>query len=442
MGKLNLTNGVQGEPLDRGDMFTKGSRLFRWPPVTEGMRKAVLDVLEDYSMSGNSLTREFEQAFADWHGVRYGLGCSSGTAALHCAMYGIGLGEGDELICPSITYWASCVQAMNLRASVVFADIEPDTLCLDPDDFERKITPRTKAVVVVHQLGHPADMDRILPIARSRGIRVIEDVSHAHGALYKGRLCGTFGDVAGYSCMSTKSFAVGEAGILLTNDREIYERAILFAHHDRHSDLTDPERKAFSGIPAGGFKYRMHQMSSAIGIEMVRIYPDRIREVDAAMNYFWDQLEGVPGLRPHRPSRWRDSTMGGWYCPHAHYLPEELHGLSVGTFCDALRAEGVSISWPGCNWPLSTHPLFSQADIYREGRPTNRTPPDGPLPVAESVNARCFFIPWLKQCDVKEIDRYVEIYKKVVEFHEELLARDKDRKPDAARWMLSPHLFR
>ncbi len=441
MGKLNLTNGTRAVPLDTGDMFTKGSPLFHWPPVTQAMRESVLGVLEKYSMSGNDLTKKFERGFADWHGVKYALGCSSGTAALHCAMYGVGVGEGDELICPSVTYWASCVQAMNLGASVVFADIEADSLCLDPDDFERKITPRTKAVVVVHQMGHPADMDRILPIAKKHNIRVIEDVSHAHGSLYKGRLCGTFGDVAGYSCMSAKSFALGEAGILITDNREIYERAILFALHDRHPDLTFPEFKPFEGIPSGGFKYRMHQMSAALGVEMLKAYPALSGEINSAMNYFWDALEGLPGIRAHRP-RWENSTMGGWYCPHGHYLPEELHGLSVGTFCDALKAEGISIATPGGNWPLHTHPLFTNMDVYGEGRPTNRVAPDNDFPVSNVFNSRTFYVPWFKQCLKEEIGRYVDIYKKVIESHEELLEQDKSRKPDEARWMLSPHMFR
>ena len=440
MKYLNLSKGIEGENLDPGgNMFNTGSRLFQWPPVTKEMRDAGLDVLEHFSMSGTDLTQEFERRFAQWHGVPFALGHSSGTASLHSAMYGIGLGEGDELIAPSITYWASCVQATNLGASVLFADIEKDTLCINPDDIEHRITPRTKAIVVVHYLGHPADMDRILPIARKHNLKVIEDVSHAHGSLYKGRMCGTFGDVAGFSLMSAKSFAIGEAGMLLTSDRRVYERAIAFAHHERHGQLTDPELLPYKGLPLGGFKYRMHQMSSAIGIEMMRIFPELMREVDAAMTYFWNGLEGVPGIRAHRPSKWQNSTMGAWYCPHGHYLPEELDGLSVGTFCRALNAEGIVGAAPGCNTPLHTHELFRTADVYHSGHPTNFSGTGEKFPVASGIQERIFFVPWFKKYDRKEIDRYIKIFRKVVEHHTELLALDTRSNAQEKRWMLSPH---
>ncbi|HOJ40536.1 MAG TPA: aminotransferase class I/II-fold pyridoxal phosphate-dependent enzyme, partial [bacterium] len=192
--------------------------LFRWPVVNKEMEKAVLNVLRAGKMSGSDITMEFEKAFAAWHGRRYGLGANNGTAALHCAMFGLGIGRGDEVICPSITYWASCLPVFSLGGTVVFADIDPETLCLDPDDLEHRITDRTKAVIVVHYCGRPAEMKKIMAISRKKGVAVIEDVSHAHGALYQGKLVGTFGQVAGFSLMSGKSFAVGEAGILLTDD--------------------------------------------------------------------------------------------------------------------------------------------------------------------------------------------------------------------------------
>src|ERR1035437_9462994 len=202
------------------------AKLFAWPIITREDEKAVLEVLRRGGMSGTDVTVEFEKEYATWQGIKYALGCSSGTAALQCAMYGCKVGIGDEIICPSITYWASCLPAFSLGATIVFAEIDPQTLCIDPKDIEHRITDRTKAIVVVHYLGHPADMDPIMAIARKHNVKVIEDVSHAHGGFYKGRKVGTIGDVAGYSLMSGKSFSLGEAGMLTTNDREIYERAI------------------------------------------------------------------------------------------------------------------------------------------------------------------------------------------------------------------------
>src|SRR5581483_10593149 len=238
--------------------------------------------------------------------------------------------------------------------------------CLDPGDIEHRLTERTKAIVVVHYLGHPADMDPILDIARRHGVKVIEDVSHAHGALYKGRKVGTLGDVAAASLMTGKSLAIGEAGMLTTDDREIYERALAFGHYERYgpnADLQTAYLRESTGLPLGGYKYRMHQMSAAVGRVQLRYYDARMAEIQRAMNYFWDRLEGVPGLRAHRPPKGSGTTMGGWYAARGLYVPEELGGLSVTRFAQAVRAEGAPCS-PGVNAALHLHPLFNTVDVY------------------------------------------------------------------------------
>ncbi len=163
--------------------------MFHWPIINDAIRKSVLNVLEDGNMSGTNITNEFENGYAKWHDMKYGLGHCNGTASLQAALYGLGVGKGDEVITPDITYWASGMQAMSLGASVVFADIDPNTLCIDPNDIEKRITDRTKVIVVVHYLAYPADMDRIIAIARRHDIKVLEDVSHAHGGMYKGKIC-------------------------------------------------------------------------------------------------------------------------------------------------------------------------------------------------------------------------------------------------------------
>ena len=224
MSKLAILGGEPVVKTPAGDMFS-------WPIVNREMEEGVLDVLRHGNMSATGITKEFEAKFAQYHGLRYGLAHNTGTASLQAAMFGIGLGVGDELICPSITYWASGLPAMSLGATVVFAEIDPKTLCIDPKDFERRITPRTKAVVVVHYCSYPAPMDEIMAIARKHNVKVIEDVSHAQGGYYKGKMLGTFGDVAAMSLMSGKSFAIGEGGILVTDSEEIYQRAMLWGHY-------------------------------------------------------------------------------------------------------------------------------------------------------------------------------------------------------------------
>jgi dTDP-4-amino-4,6-dideoxygalactose transaminase len=418
--------------------------LFHWPIVNEAMEQGILEVLRSGNMSGTDITKKFERKFADWVGAEYGLAHSSGTASLQAAMYGLGVGVGDEIICPAVTYWASCVQALSLGASVVFADIDPETLCIAPDDLENRISDRTKVIVVVHYLAYPADMDKIMAIARKHNIKVLEDVSHAHGALYKGKMVGNIGDAAGYSLMSGKSFAIGEGGMLTTNDQEVYERAILFGQYARHSDLKLDKYKAISGLPHGGYKYRMHQMSSVIGLEQLKKYPAEIAEIDKAMNYFWDILEDVPGLRSHRPPKGGGTTKGGWYAAHGIYKSEELGGLSVKRFSEAVVAEGAQCS-PGCNRALHTHPLFHSVDVYGHGRPTNlaNLPSDadirqgsGSLPVAEGIQGKVFGIPYFKKFMPEIIKEYAEAYRKVAENYKDLLAND-DQQASEGSWGLT-----
>ncbi|MCW8133569.1 MAG: DegT/DnrJ/EryC1/StrS family aminotransferase [Planctomycetota bacterium] len=405
--------------------------LFRWPIVMPEDEAAVLDVLRRGAMSGTDVTQAFEKEFAAWFGVEHALAHPNGTAALHAALFAVGVGQGDEVICPSITYWASATQALNLGASLQFCDVDPVTLNIDPADFERRITPRTKAVVVVHYTGYPCEMDRILAIARPRGIKVIEDVSHAHGARYHGKLVGTLGDVAGMSLMSGKSLAAGEAGMLITHDRAIFERAVAWGHYERMSAgtkyfsgepfITDPALLRFAGIPLGGFKNRLNQMSAALGRGQLRHYAGRMAEIDRAMNAFWDAWEalGLPGITAHRPPRDSGLTMGGWYNPLARYDAAAFHGTTVEAFCAALNAEGFRCT-PGANKPMHAHPLFHEADVYHAGKPTNLAHanrdlrmPAGSLPSAEAANARVFGIPWFKHHRPEEIGAYVAALAKV-----------------------------
>ena len=196
-----------------GEKFVKTERpeLFAWPIVTERHEKAVLEVLRGRKMSGIEITKEFEKKYAESLGRKYALACNNGTAAILGAMYGVGVEHGDEVISPSITYWASVAQAYSLGATPVFADIDTDTLCVNPDDIEHRITPRTKAIIVVHYAGMPAEMDAIMKIAGRHNLKILEDASHAHGALYKGKQVGTFGDVAAFSLMTGKALAIGES---------------------------------------------------------------------------------------------------------------------------------------------------------------------------------------------------------------------------------------
>ena len=433
MSKLALYGGT---PVIKPEELPKD--LFHWPIVNDAMRQAQTDVLDAGNMSGTDISKAFEEKFAEWHGVKYALSHCNGTSSLLAAMYGVGLGPGDEVICPSITYWASCTAALGLGATVVFCDICEKDLQIDPASFEAHITPRTKAVIVVHYMAHPADMDAIMTIARKHGIKVIEDVSHAQGGHYKGRMLGTIGDVAGMSLMSGKSFAIGEGGMLLTNDFEIYCRAIRFGHYDRISKVYTPEEyKETNVVPFGGHKFRMHQVSAAIGLEQLKKYEPEIAEIDTAMKYLWNGIKDIKGFRMIYPED-EGSDKAGWYASRFGYDPEVFDGVDNIAFSKALdkEAPGFGVS---CNFPLHLSSVFYNADIFGHGSPTasHFLPPGvdpkkltGELPVAMTINQRLLGEPPFKKFYPELLDRYIEGVHKVVENYKDLLVEKKEDAPN------------
>ena len=415
MGKLAITGGT---PV----LKAQDEGLFHWPIVNDAMRAAQAQVLETGNMSGTDIARRFEASFASWQERKYALSHNNGTNALNAAMFAVGLGPGDEIICTSVTYWASCTGALALGAAVVFCDIDPDTLQMDPASLEAHITPRTKAIMVVHYMAHPAPMDEIMAIARKHGLKVIEDVSHAQGGHYKGRKLGTFGDAAAMSLMSCKSFAIGEGGMLVTDDAEIFKRAVVFGHYDRIIDVcTDEEMEGPKNIPWGGLKNRMHQTSAAIGLEQLKKHDAEIAEIDRAMKYFWKGISDIPGISMIYPKE-EGSDKAGWYASRFLYDAAAFGGISNVTFCEALNAEACGGFSFGCNMPLHFSSVFFDIDIYGHGRPTaSAFLPDGvdlraetgALPNAEKVNMRVLGEPWFKHDDHAKIDPYIEALRKV-----------------------------
>lgn len=405
------------------------SKTVAWPIITQEDEQAVLDVLRTGDMSGTGVTKLYEKEFGEHFGMPYCLGHCNGTASLLSAMFACGIGVGDEIICPSLTYWASAMPVFQLGGTVVFADCDLDTLNIDPNDIEHRITKRTKAIMVVHYCGYPCEMDEVMSIARKHGLKVIEDVSHAQGSLYKGTLTGTLGDIGAMSLMSGKSLVAGEAGMLITRDKRLWERAIAFGHYERHGDLTEPDLVAYKGFPFGGVKHRLMQLASALGRVQLRQYQARIEEIQLAMNYFWDLLEGCPGVKAHRPPKGSGSTMGGWYAAKGLYRAEALGGLDIDRFCEAVRAEGSAIN-AGANQPMHLHPLFNEADIYGHGKPTriansarDLRQPLGSLPNSEIAGRTCFAIPHFKHLHKDVIEEHAAAIRKVAENAEQLLAR-------------------
>jgi dTDP-4-amino-4,6-dideoxygalactose transaminase len=244
-------------------------------------------------------------------------------------------------------------------------------------------------------------------------------------------MAGTLGDIAVMSLMAGKSFPIGEGGLIATRDKRLWERCVAFGHYERTGSstvwggqsqpLTEPDLTPFAGLSLFGVKHRLNQTCSAMGRVQLKHYPARIAEIQAAMNRFWDLLDGVPGLRAHRPAKGSGSTMGGWYSARGLYRAGELGGLSCAKFCEAVTAEGCHLS-PGANFPLHLHALFHTADLFHMGKPTvlafgQRDVRQGPgsLPVAESIRNIAFGIPWFKKDIPAQIEACAQALRKVAE---------------------------
>jgi dTDP-4-amino-4,6-dideoxygalactose transaminase len=354
--------------------------------------------------------------------------------SIAAAMFGIGLSKGDEIICSTKTYWASIVPASTFGATAVFCDID-ENLSMDPEKIEQLISPKTKAIIAVHYVGYPCDMDKIMAIAKKHNLKVIEDVSHAQGGLYKGKRLGTFGDVAAMSLMSGKSFAAGELGILVTDDTKIYERAMAFSHYERNNDnyiKESEELKPYFHIALGCLKGRANQLCSALARVQLKYYDERCAAINKAMNELCDVLDTLPGISVHRPNYEEGTTMAGWYAPVATYKSEELGGLSLTRFCEAVQAEGVEDgARPGCNRALHTHNLFKVADVFGDGKPTRIANSerdvremDEDLVVATGIARKSFGLPMFRGYDHDVVMQYANAFKKVCENYKELLADD------------------
>lgn len=268
----------------------------------EAERRALLEVWEAASPfrfwgpQRPVKVQAFEEAFARYMGTRFALGVTSGTAALDCAMAALGVGPGDEVIVPAYTWWSDYTCVVQAGALPVFAEMDR-SLTLDPDDFARKITPRTKAVIAVHLLGGPCDLDRILAVARARGVAVVEDCAQCVGGSYKGRKLGSLGDVGIYSFQINKTMTSGEGGAVVTNDPRLYERAVRFHDVGQFRALFEQRTGGAREPVFAGENFRMNELTGAVlGAQLPkldRMVGDLRRHAEA----LYAGVRDLPGIR-------------------------------------------------------------------------------------------------------------------------------------------------
>lgn len=362
---------------------------------------AVAKVLQSAWLTTGPNVGEFESAFAVAVGAREAVAVSNGTAALHAAMYALGIGPGDEVIIPAMTFAASANCVVYQGGTPVFVDVDPGTLLIDPVEVEKKITAHTKAIVTVDYAGQPCDYDALYDIAQQKNILIVADACHAIGGSYKSRPVGTLADLNTFSLHAVKHITTGEGGVITTNDSSLAQRMRVFRNHGITTDHRQREAQGswFYEMTDLGFNYRLTDFQCALGMSQLPKlagWITRRQEIARKYDMAFDETEFVTPLKV------KD------YVSHAYHLyvvKLSLEKLSVdrGGVFSALRAEGIGVNVHYV--PVHLHPFYQK----RFG--TSR----GLCPVAETAYGQILSLPMFPRMNDDDIEDVIFGVKKVTE---------------------------
>ena len=376
------------------------------PYVGEEEVKAVAEVILSGRYVQGPKVKEFEEKFAQYIGVKHAVATNSGTAALHIALAAAGVGPGDEVIVPALTFFATVEAVLHQNAVPIFADIDPETCNIDPDDIRKRMTDKTKAIIPVHLYGQPADMDPIMEIAEDHDLIVIEDCAQAHGAEYKGRKVGSIGHIGCWSFYATKNMTTGEGGMITTNDDEIAEKARLIRNHgmisrDDHMVL--------------GYNYRMSEIQAAFGlVQLSRL--DKLNEIRIRNSmYLMENLKDVEWLRPTKILPYVKHVF--FWAPFR--VLEDKLGMSTKELVALLRERGVEVRH------RYYAPLYKQIVLLKKATYPHGCPFSCPfygreidyskvyLPGAEQVAGKMIGLPNHPKLTKEDLDYVIEVIKSI-----------------------------
>lgn len=374
------------------------------PDITEEEIAAVVETLRSGWLTTGPRVARFEEEFAAYVGARHAVAVNSATAALHLALDAAGIGPGDEVITTPLTFAACANVIVQQGARPVLADVSPDDLNLDPEQVERRITPRTRAVMAVHYAGQPCRMDALLAIARRHGLFLIEDAAHAAGAAYRGQMIGSLGDATAFSFYATKNLTTGEGGMLTTNRPEVAERARLMTLHGMSRDAW--KRYAHGGswyyeVVAPGYKYNMSDLQAALGLVQLR----RLATMNARRAVLAARLTAhLSDCEAVQPPAARPEVQHVWHL-YVIRLRLEMLRIDRAAFIEELARRGIGTSVHFI--PIHYHPY------YREGFGFRR----GDFPVAEDAYERIVSLPLYPAMSEADVDRVAEAVRDVVRAH-------------------------
>jgi perosamine synthetase len=369
---------LNGGPKTKTTPFGTGKRF-----GTEELQQ-LREALEQNTLfywSGRKV-KQFCADFAQMYDVPHCVATSSGTASLHVAVAALGIGAGDEVITSPITDMGSLIGILFQGAIPVFADVDPHTYNMDPTSIEARITPRTRALMVVHLAGNPCDMDAIMAIAEKYNLKVIEDCAQSYLSIYKGCPAGTIGDVGCFSLNDFKHISAGDGGMCITKDPEIARQLAYYAdkHYHRDGSGRDPEWLAAN--------YRMSELVGAVAIAQLK----KVRGICERRNKLGDMLTGLisdlPGIQPHRITPGGKSSY--WF--YMLRVNEQELGAARSEFVKAVRAEGIPCSEGYIARPVYCYDVLTKGQVFKNTRfplDVPDVPPYGPgmCPTAEEVLA-------------------------------------------------------
>lgn len=321
--------------------------------------KAVQEVILSGRYISGLKVEEFERRFADYLGTRYAVAVNSGTAALHIALAVLGIGPGDEVIVPPLTFFSTVSAVLHQNSIPIFADIDPESYCLAPQDVEKKISSRTKAIIPVHLYGNSAEMKDIMQLARRYRLKVIEDAAQAHGTEYKAKKVGSIGDIGIFSFFATKHMTTGEGGMLVTNNKKYADLARMIRSHgligrDRHHYL--------------GYNYRLSEIAAAMGlVQLKKLERANQKRIKNSL-YLIKKLEKkrIPWIKTPKLAKHIKHTF--FWCPIC--IDEKKLGMDTKSLVEALAKKGIETRhryWE----PLYKQKILLQKNAYPKGFPFN-----------------------------------------------------------------------
>ncbi len=376
--------------------------LTRWPRYGDAEKKVLCDLLDNNAFYAE--LPAFEKEWQDYTKSPFVRNHINGTSALTSMYFALDLPPGSEIMVPSYTFFATCLAMRFFGCVPIFVDIDPKTACFDLEDAKRKLTPRTRAVVAMHSWGMPCEMDRIAEWAKEKGLILLEDAAHAHGASMQGRKLGTWGAMGIFSFQASKVMPSIEGGMGMYQTREYFERATGFGHYELPGKF--PENSPVRPYDGTGFgqKYRMHPLAAALARQQLK----RLDELNAIvgknvkeLNQHLTQLEGIaePRLRPDQERV--------YYCANILFMDFKKLGFTRDRLIKALQAEGVSVKF----WD---YPEQHKLKIYSEAKWWHHAPTiPSSMPGNQWVNANHIMLP-LVYGDAPELtEQYAKAFQKV-----------------------------